>query len=54
MRLVGYENITYFYKVFKEKYKMTPYDYRHEIKIEKKYLNRYFFSILVIIFSYKS
>lgn len=36
MRLVGYENITYFYKVFKEKYKMTPYDYRNEIKIEKK------------------
>lgn len=36
MRLVGYENITYFYKVFREKYKMTPYDYRNEIKIEKK------------------
>lgn len=32
MRLVGYENITYFYKVFKGKYKMTPYDYRNEIK----------------------
>lgn len=36
MRLVGYENITYFYKIFKEKYKMTPYDYRNEIKIEKE------------------
>lgn len=32
MRLVGYENITYFYKVFKGKYKMTPYDYRNKIK----------------------
>lgn len=31
MRMVGYENITYFYKIFKEKYKMTPFDYKNKI-----------------------
>ena len=29
---VGYENLTYFYKIFKAKYKMTPKDYRNENK----------------------
>lgn len=28
MHEVGYQNITYFYKIFKQKYKMTPSDYR--------------------------
>lgn len=28
MQEVGYENITYFYKIFKDKYKMTPSMYR--------------------------
>lgn len=32
MRMVGYENITYFYKIFKGKYKMTPFDYKNKIK----------------------
>lgn len=27
---VGYENITYFYKLFKQKYKMTPYQLREK------------------------
>lgn len=40
MELVGYENITYFYKLFKEKYTMTPNEYRQMIKgtasIDKK------------------
>jgi YesN/AraC family two-component response regulator len=26
--LVGYENLTYFYKIFKEKYGHTPKDYK--------------------------
>jgi YesN/AraC family two-component response regulator len=26
--LVGYENLTYFYKIFKEKYGYTPKDFR--------------------------
>ena len=30
---VGYENLTYFYKIFKAKYNMTPKDYR---KVNKK------------------
>ena len=29
MEEAGYENITYFYKIFKEKYKMTPNEYRN-------------------------
>lgn len=29
---VGYENLTYFYKIFKAKYNMTPKDYRKENK----------------------
>lgn len=33
---VGYENITYFYRIFSEKYKMTPKEYR--IK-HKNYMN---------------
>lgn len=32
---VGYENLTYFYKIFKAKYNMTPKDYRKE---NKKYI----------------
>lgn len=31
MQAVGYENITYFYKIFKEKYTMTPHEYRKMI-----------------------
>ena len=31
MQAVGYENITYFYKIFKEKYTMTPNEYRKMI-----------------------
>ena len=27
---VGYENVTYFYKIFKDKYHMTPHDYRQQ------------------------
>ncbi|MDU5261398.1 MAG: AraC family transcriptional regulator [Clostridium celatum] len=26
--LVGYENLTYFYKIFKEKYGYTPKNYK--------------------------
>ncbi|MDB7039042.1 AraC family transcriptional regulator [Erysipelatoclostridium ramosum] len=29
MQEVGYENITYFYKIFKEKFKITPSIYRN-------------------------
>lgn len=29
---VGYENLTYFYKIFKTKYNMTPKDYRNKNK----------------------
>lgn len=29
---VGYENITYFYKIFKECYQMTPYEYRKQLQ----------------------
>lgn len=36
MQLVGYENITYFYKIFKDKYTMTPNEYRQAIKAECK------------------
>lgn len=32
MQNVGYENITYFYKLFKEKYTMTPNEYRKMIE----------------------
>lgn len=32
MQNVGYENITYFYKIFKEKYTMTPNEYRKLIE----------------------
>ncbi|MDO5518713.1 MAG: AraC family transcriptional regulator [Clostridium sp.] len=28
MSLVGYENLTYFYKIFKGKYGYTPKEYR--------------------------
>lgn len=31
MEEVGYENITYFYKIFKDKYHMTPKDYREQM-----------------------
>lgn len=31
MESVGYENITYFYKIFKEKYTMTPNEYRKAV-----------------------
>lgn len=34
MQAVGYENITYFYKIFKEKYTMTPHEYRKMIEDE--------------------
>lgn len=34
MQAVGYENITYFYKIFKEKYTMTPHEYRKMIEQE--------------------
>lgn len=34
MQAVGYENITYFYKIFKEKYTMTPHEYRKMIEHE--------------------
>lgn len=30
VELVGYENLTYFYKIFKSKYNMTPKDYRNK------------------------
>lgn len=30
MRMVGYENITYFYKIFKSTYNMTPFEYRNK------------------------
>lgn len=30
---VGYENLTYFYKIFKEKYKMTPKEYKNRKKV---------------------
>lgn len=33
MQAVGYENITYFYKIFKEKYTMTPHEYRKMIEL---------------------
>jgi YesN/AraC family two-component response regulator len=29
MELIGYENPTYFYKIFKEKFGMTPREYRN-------------------------
>lgn len=35
MQAVGYENITYFYKIFKEKYTMTPNEYRKMIEDEQ-------------------
>lgn len=33
IELVGYENLTYFYKIFKSKYKMTPKNYRNKYKL---------------------
>lgn len=39
MQAVGYENITYFYKIFKEKYTMTPNEYRKMIE-EEQYQNK--------------
>ncbi|TDW20603.1 AraC-like DNA-binding protein [Breznakia blatticola] len=36
MEEVGYENITYFYKIFKKKYQMTPSVYRETYKKEIK------------------
>ena len=35
MEAVGYENITYFYKIFKEKYRMTPNEFRMKLKATK-------------------
>ena len=35
MEEVGYENITYFYKIFKAKYRMTPNELRMKLKITK-------------------
>ncbi len=32
IREVGYENTTYFYKIFNERYKMSPKDYKEFIK----------------------
>ena len=32
IELVGYENPTYFYKIFKEKFKMTPREYKINIQ----------------------
>ncbi|HCK3395609.1 TPA: AraC family transcriptional regulator, partial [Clostridioides difficile] len=29
---VGYENLTYFYKIFKNKYGITPKEYKKNIK----------------------
>lgn len=29
---VGYENISYFYRIFKKKYQMTPQDYRRQFQ----------------------
>ena len=31
IREVGYENTTYFYKIFKEKFKMSPKDFRESL-----------------------
>lgn len=36
MQSVGYENITYFYKIFKEKYTMTPHEYRKMVEEQSK------------------
>jgi YesN/AraC family two-component response regulator len=33
MEMVGYENPTYFYKIFKEKYGVTPMEYRKKSNI---------------------
>ncbi|MDQ0360114.1 AraC family transcriptional regulator [Breznakia pachnodae] len=35
MEAVGYENITYFYKIFKGKYHMTPNEFRMKLKATK-------------------
>lgn len=32
MEMIGYENITYFYKIFKEKYNVTPNEYKQNYK----------------------
>jgi AraC-like DNA-binding protein len=37
MEKIGYENKTYFYKIFKERYTMTPHEYRKFINCNKSY-----------------
>lgn len=39
MQAVGYENITYFYKIFKVKYTMTPHEYRKMIELKNDIAN---------------
>lgn len=36
MEEVGYENITYFYKLFKERYQMTPHEYRNMVCVQNR------------------
>ncbi|MEG0367125.1 MAG: AraC family transcriptional regulator [Coprobacillus sp.] len=36
MEEVGYENITYFYKIFKERYQMTPHEYRNTLDMQNR------------------
>lgn len=36
MEEVGYENITYFYKIFKERYQMTPHEYRNTVVVQNR------------------